>query len=547
MADNTTLPAGTGGDTIRDLARLAGTVKTQVVQLDIGGAAANSEVLVTAGQQTMAASLPVVFASNQTALPVTGTFFQATQPVSNASLPLPTGASTETTLAALNTKVTAVNTGAVVLATGAAVIGAVTQSGAWSVAQSGTWNIGTVTAVTAITNALPAGANSIGTVLGRNYDQAGVGIDSLTAGAGQNGLMIAIGATNYVASTNNSTTVQLAASATFTGVIETVFNEPNASVLLTCDQPGILTIKQYITSAAGTQCVSTAFTTAATAGGNCYARSFTINGNFFNVTFQNTGASTTTTLNLNVAYGQIPPATQLLNQPSAINEINGTVVATGNGVVSAGVQRVAIASDNTAFAVNAAQATAANLNATVVQATPANLQTTATPIALTKGTQGATGFTTQDLKDAGRSVNNLFMVLPIVTTATDALQSLTGFAGTAAVAATTTPAVVTTAKTRRLDSITITYVAIATAGSAKVTLRAQAAGVVTITSPIVAVWVVGGPAAVAGVATTTLIDFPNGMEFAASTGLGVSIVGLGATQVAAAVGYAQVAITGTEY
>lgn len=35
---------------------------------------------------------------------VTGTFWQATQPVSAASLPLPTGAATETTLAAVNTK-----------------------------------------------------------------------------------------------------------------------------------------------------------------------------------------------------------------------------------------------------------------------------------------------------------------------------------------------------------------------------------------------------------------------------------------------------------
>ena len=54
---------------------------------------------------------------------VTGAFFQATQPVSAVSLPLPTGAATETTLAALNTKVTAVNTGAVVLAAGAAIAG----------------------------------------------------------------------------------------------------------------------------------------------------------------------------------------------------------------------------------------------------------------------------------------------------------------------------------------------------------------------------------------------------------------------------------------
>jgi len=34
------------------------------------------------GQATMAASAPVVIASNQTAIPVSGTFYQATQPVS---------------------------------------------------------------------------------------------------------------------------------------------------------------------------------------------------------------------------------------------------------------------------------------------------------------------------------------------------------------------------------------------------------------------------------------------------------------------------------
>lgn len=40
-----------------------------------------------------------------TALPVSGTFWQATQPVSAASLPLPTGAATETTLSAANTAI----------------------------------------------------------------------------------------------------------------------------------------------------------------------------------------------------------------------------------------------------------------------------------------------------------------------------------------------------------------------------------------------------------------------------------------------------------
>jgi hypothetical protein len=43
------------------------------------------------------------------------------------------------------------------------------------------------------------------------------------------------------------------------------------------------------------------------------------------------------------------------NSSVNLNQIAGTTTATGNGVVGAGVQRVAIASDNTAFSVNAAQ------------------------------------------------------------------------------------------------------------------------------------------------------------------------------------------------
>lgn len=46
----------------------------------------------------------VVLPTDQSAIPVTGTFWQTTQPVSVASLPLPTGAATESTLSALSGK-----------------------------------------------------------------------------------------------------------------------------------------------------------------------------------------------------------------------------------------------------------------------------------------------------------------------------------------------------------------------------------------------------------------------------------------------------------
>ncbi len=60
--------------------------------------------------------------------PVSGTFWQATQPVSAASLPLPTGAATEATLSTLNGKVTACDTGAVVVSSSALPTGAATSA-----------------------------------------------------------------------------------------------------------------------------------------------------------------------------------------------------------------------------------------------------------------------------------------------------------------------------------------------------------------------------------------------------------------------------------
>src|SRR6185437_673191 len=83
MPDNTTLNIGSGGDVLRDVAK--GSSKTPVSIIHIG--AGTSELLVTAVAKTSANSFPVVIASDQAALAVTGTFFQATQPVSLASLP----------------------------------------------------------------------------------------------------------------------------------------------------------------------------------------------------------------------------------------------------------------------------------------------------------------------------------------------------------------------------------------------------------------------------------------------------------------------------
>ena len=171
-----------------------------------------------------------------------------------------------------------------------------------------------------------------------------------------------------------------------------------------------------------------------------------------------------------------------------------------------------------------------------------------TPFAtLTKGTQGATGITVQNLVDAGRNQTNYFMASQVISTAVEALQSLTGFKGNAAVAATTTPAVVTTAKTYRINRIIIAYVGIATAGAIQVNLRVNTAGVALVTSPLVDSWLVGSNSIAAGVVETIVLDFPDGVEFAAGAGIGITVLGIGATGVAAITGYAKISIAGFEY
>lgn len=90
MSDNTTLPAGGAGDTVRTIDRAG--VKTQVTQLDWGGEAGPEQLVVLAN------GLPVQ--------PATG----STWAITAASLPLPSGASTDTKQDTGNTSVASIDT-----------------------------------------------------------------------------------------------------------------------------------------------------------------------------------------------------------------------------------------------------------------------------------------------------------------------------------------------------------------------------------------------------------------------------------------------------
>lgn len=214
MANNTVLNVGAGGDTMRDIDRTG--VKTPVVGIDLG--------IGTGTESLMAGAMPVTGTFWQATQPisiaspvaVTGTFFQATQPVSGtvtvnagtnlntsllaleaggnlatlvtrtpalgqalaaASVPIVLTAAQLTTLTPVSTVTANAGTGnfTVVQSTAASLNATVVGTGTFAVqaAQSGTWNVGTVTtvttvstvtAVTAITNALPAGTNLLGQI-----------------------------------------------------------------------------------------------------------------------------------------------------------------------------------------------------------------------------------------------------------------------------------------------------------------------------------------------------------------------------------------------
>ena len=156
-------------------------------------------------------------------------------------------------------------------------------------------------------------------------DSFGNVIDAVNS-AGLYNMAVAIGATNYISSTVNSTTAQLAAGATFNGTIENSFNQPSYTLLVTTDQPGTLIVRQYI-DLAGTSQVSPV--TYPVPAGTGYKVSNAMNGNYISISFTNNGASATTTLNINTAYGTIPSATDLNNAPSAINEVSGQVISLG--------------------------------------------------------------------------------------------------------------------------------------------------------------------------------------------------------------------------
>lgn len=154
--------------------------------------------------------------------------------------------------------------------------------------------------------------------------------------------------------------------------------------------------------------------------------------------------------------------------------------------------------------------------------------------ALTKSTQGATGVSTQDLKDAGR-VNvamTCYQAAGIITT--EALFAAATFSISRDGAAATTgqQLTVTAAKRLRIQSIVIGVKnTAAAAGTTKLVLRYQAAGgAITNTSPILAIFDMGSNSATANAYIgPTEMALPDGVELIAGSTFGFTNLSSAAT------------------
>lgn len=128
----------------------------------------------------------------------------------------------------------------------------------------------------------------------------------------------------FTLSTANSSSVNLAAAATFTGTIESAFNQPAAQVMVFCDQPYTVQVDQFNDLS---NLISTdTFTRAA---GIPMNENVQVNGDFFRLRVTNNGAATTTNLRIETTYGPIPPLPRALS-----NNGNLKVTLNESGLVS---------------------------------------------------------------------------------------------------------------------------------------------------------------------------------------------------------------------
>jgi hypothetical protein len=185
---------------------------------------------------------------------------------------------------------------------------------------------------------------------------------------------------------------------------------------------------------------------------------------------------------------------------------------------------------------------------TVSQATAASLNATVTQQAITKATQGTTGVTTQDLKDAGRSARTITLDSFAVAATAETLMTMS-YSTDNGTLTTGTSYTVTSGKRLRINSINCflhTITGNTTAVNVIVRLRVNNGGAALVSSPVQMIVPIQGIAAVNQAGLPVDMSIPDGWEFVAGAGIGVTVACAGFVTTTAAP-KVSITLTGYEY
>lgn len=368
--------------------------------------------------------------------------------------------------------------------------------------------------------------NALATVNGTNIAadlievqrmKVGFGIDgALRDVDAANGLPVVL-VSNALVSAANSTAANLGVSGVFTGTSEDISEYSTIMVTIFADQASAVDGLQMQQSSNGTNWdLSDTFSIPALTG-----KTFSsgVQARFFRLVYSN-GAVATTALRVQTIFSKAA------KKNSSVRPQDGRTNDNDFEEVLAGL----LGFNGVSFD---------RLRSTIANGLAVDVTRLAAP-AITKNTQGATGFTTQDLKDAGRSrVAVTFMaVAPAVADTLLNLIKVTN--GVAAAGATSIG--VTAGKTLRINSITFSIRANAAAAAfGTLTLRQNPAGATVLASVAEARLDVGNTAATIGASDKVEVIFPDGMEFSGTQTFGLSLAAQAITNIIS------ISINGFEY
>jgi hypothetical protein len=199
--------------------------------------------------------------------------------------------------------------------------------------------------------------------------------------------------------------------------------------------------------------------------------------------------------------------------------MNGQNISMNTGVRDTGTQRVTIATNDAVPITDNAgsitvDGTVAFSNTTIAVTNAGTFATQSTGPTLTKGTQGSTGYSVQNLKDAGRTTVRYYAVAAAAgTTTTETAISLTKSSGTGATSAAVshTPA---SGKTFRITAITFATRghSTATAQTTTFNFRINTSGAVVTTSTPIILAMRSATPATANAWDRVFVEIPDGME-----------------------------------